>query len=78
MKVLGIIPLFSLFTVPDHAWVLLKHPALDQARYGETLDAINQGIYRVLLLICAIVVLQLFWEVGRTTQGIYRKRVAAM
>jgi hypothetical protein len=78
MKVFGIVPLLSLFTVQDHAWILLKHPALDQARYGGTLDAINQGIYRVLLLICAIVVLQLLWEIGRMTQDVYRKRVAAM
>jgi len=78
MKLLGIIPLLSLFTVPDHAWVLLKHPAVDQARYGETLSTINQGIYRMLLFICAITVLQLLWDVGQMTQDLYRKRVAAM
>ena len=77
IKVLGIIPLLTLFTVPDHAWILLKHPVLDQARYGGTVDAINQGIYRVVLLICALTALQLLWEIGRVTQNVYRKRVAA-
>ncbi len=78
VKMLGIIPLLTLFTVPDHAWVLLKHPAVDQARYSQTLNTINQGIYRMLLFICAITVLQLLWDIGRMTQGIYRKRLAAM
>jgi hypothetical protein len=78
MQALGLIPLLLLFTVRDHAWVMLKHPALDQARYGAALDGINKGIYIAALFICAIAVLQLLWEVGRMGLNVYRKRAAAM
>ena len=44
MQALGSIPLLLLFTVRDHAWVVLRHPAPDQARYGAALDGINKGI----------------------------------
>jgi len=78
MKTLGLIPLVVLFGVRNHAWITLKHPALDRARYGVTLDAINQGIYRILLLICAIGVVVLLWEIGQMSLDVYRKRVAAI
>jgi len=77
-KIFGIVPLLLLLSVRDHVWVFLKHPALDQDRYGEVVDQINQGIYRVLLLICAIVVLQLLWDIGHISVNSYRKHVAAM
>lgn len=44
MQVLGLIPLVLLLTVPNHASVVLKHAALDQVRYGATVDAINLGV----------------------------------
>ena len=77
IQALGLVPLLLLLTVQDHTFVLLKHPALDQARYGGMLNATNQGIYRVALLILVIAVLQLAWDGGRTILGVYRKRVAA-
>lgn len=77
VKAMGLIPLAVLLTVRDHAWVALKHPALDEARYGGTLHSINEGIHGALLIVCAIVVLQLAWEVGRVGLEAYRKRAAA-
>ncbi len=77
-KIFGVAPLLLLLSVRDHVWVLLKHPAVDQERYGATLNQINQGIYRVLLLICAIVTLQLLWDIGRISVDSYRKHIAAM
>jgi hypothetical protein len=74
---LGLVPLLLLLTVQDRAFVLLKHPALDQVRYGGTLNATNQGIYRVVLLILVIAVMQLAWEIGRLSLNVYRKRAAA-
>jgi len=77
MQVLGLIPLLLLFTVPDHAFVGLKHPALDQARYGGTLHAINHGIYSVWLLILFIAGMQLAWDLGRMGLNAYRRRLTA-
>ena len=73
-----IILLLALFTVRNHAWIMLKYPELDQVRYGGTLNAINQGIYRTLLLVCAISVLTLLGEIGRTSLDVYRNRMTAM
>ena len=78
VKAMGLIPLAVLLTVRDHAWVALKHPALDEARYGGTLNAINDGIYKALLVICAIVTLQLVWDLGRASLDVYRRRAAAV
>ena len=77
IQALGLVPLLLLLTVQDRAFVLLKHPALDQVRYGGTLNATNQGIYRVVLLILVIAVMQLAWEIGRLSLNVYRKRAAA-
>ena len=78
LSVAGLIPVGVFLAVPGHLWVLLKHPELDQAKYGATLDAINGGIYKSLLVIIAIVVVQLVWEILRTIRDAYRKRATAM
>jgi len=78
MSALGLIPLGLLLSVRDHAWVTLRHPALDRARYGGTLDSINQPIYHCVLFLCAIAVLELVWAIGRMSLDVYRKRAAAM
>jgi hypothetical protein len=78
MRSVGLIPLLLLLTVRDHALVLLKNPALDQARYGVTVDAMNRGANIVLSFICAIAVLQLAWDLGKMSLNAWRKREAAM
>lgn len=78
MKTIGLIPLAVLITAQDHAVVMLKNPAVDQARYGGTLDLTNRGIHNGLLVVCAIAVLQLVLGAGRMGLEAYRKRVAAM
>jgi len=78
MSAAGLIPLALVLSVRDHAWITLKRPALDQARYGVAVDAINKGIFAVLVFICAIVVLQLVWEIGRIGVKAYRERTATM
>jgi hypothetical protein len=77
VQALGLIPLLLLFTVRDHAWVTLRHPALDQARYGGALEAINKALYLGASIVCALAVLWLLWEVGRMSLNVYRKRAAA-
>ena len=54
MSVIGLIPLVLLLSVRDNAFVLLKHPALDQAQYGATLSSINHAIDLGIMLICVI------------------------
>jgi hypothetical protein len=78
MSALGLIPVALLLSVRDHAYVTLRHPVLDQVRYGGNLDTINQAIYHSALFLCAIAVLELFWQIGRISVDVYRKRAAAM
>ena len=77
MQVVGLIPLVLLLTVPNHAAVVLKHPALDQVRYGVTLNTINQGIYRVALIIFVIALIQTIVDFVKLGISAYRKRVGA-
>jgi hypothetical protein len=75
---LGLIPLWLMLSIGDHAYITLKDPALDQLRYGGALDSINKSIHLSLLLLFAINVLQLLWGIGRRSLDCYRKRAAAM
>jgi hypothetical protein len=77
LSVAGLIPLGVLASVPGHMWVLLKHPEIDQEKYGATVDSINGGIYKALLLVVAVAVVQLAWVIGRRSIEAYRMRVAA-
>jgi hypothetical protein len=76
-KIFGLIPIVILLTAPGHIYVSLKNPALDQARYGQNLDQINNGIHYAFVVICAIVVLQLLLDIGKWGWHSYRRRVAA-
>jgi hypothetical protein len=78
IKAIGIIPLVVLLTAPGRVFVSLKHPAVDQARYGAALDLTNRSIHRGFLCVLAIVVLQLAWEIGYRIFGAYRKAAAKM
>jgi hypothetical protein len=77
LKVLGLIPSLVLVAARDHVYIALKHPELDTVRYGGTLNSINQSLYKGVLLVCAFVVLQLAWEIGKRVLNAYRKRQAA-
>jgi hypothetical protein len=77
MKVFGLIPVLVLLAAPGHLYASLKNPALDHTLHGAQLDSINHGVYRAFLIVCAIVVLQLLWEMGRMGVDSYRKRAAA-
>jgi len=78
VSIFGLVPLALLLTVRDHAFVLLNHPALDQARYGTALTSINLSIQWSAVAICVITILRLVWEIGRMGMDAYRKRLAAM
>ena len=76
-KLLGLIPLVVLIAAPGHLLITLKNPALDQARYGDTVNSINLAAHKGLQIVCVIVVLQLLWELGQKSLEAYRRRVAS-
>jgi membrane-bound metal-dependent hydrolase YbcI (DUF457 family) len=76
VKTLGLVATLILFTAPDRAWVLLKHPVTDAARYGATLHSINQAIYAALLWVFVISAAAWLWQIGQVGLDLYRKRVA--
>ena len=78
MGAFGLIPLGILLAVPEHAYVALKHPALDQAQYGAAMASINQAIHWGFQVVFVIVVLQLAWEIAQMYLKVYRKREAAV
>jgi hypothetical protein len=75
-KLLGLIPLAILIAAPGHLLITLKHPEVDYAHYGEAVNSINLAAHGGLLIVCAIVVLQLLWEIGQSSLEAYRRRVA--
>jgi hypothetical protein len=77
VKTIGLAATLILFTAPHREWVLLKHPAIDAARYGAAVNSINHGIYTALLWVVAISVMVWLWQIGQMGVDYYRKRVAA-
>jgi hypothetical protein len=75
VKIFGLIPLVLLLS--SNVWVTLKDPAVSQVQYGSTVEQINQLTHMSLTIVCAIVSLQLAWEIVQTGLSYYRKRVAA-
>jgi hypothetical protein len=77
IKIFGLIPLALLLAVHDQTYFMLRNPARDEMQYGAALTTINLAIHKGLMLVCAIVVLQLLWEIGRISLEAYRKHAAA-
>lgn len=77
-KAIGLVPVMLLINAKDHTAVVLRHPVLDQARYGAPLDMINLYILRSFQVITVIVVLQLAWDLWQLSRDAYRTRAAAM
>jgi hypothetical protein len=73
-KAFGPAGFLQLLAVRDHVYVVLKRPALDQARYGATLDTINHSIHFGLLVLLSIATLQLLFDTGKLILENYRKR----
>ena len=64
-KAVGLIPIVFLLTMQDHHYVLLKNPMADQLRYGQTLHQVNEGLHFAFVVVCAIVVVQLAFDIGK-------------
>jgi hypothetical protein len=76
-KAFGLIPITILLMAPGHIYISLKNPSLDQSRFGQNLDQINNGIHYAFAVICAIVALQLAFDLGKWIWETYRERVVA-
>jgi hypothetical protein len=77
MSTISMIPLVVLIMAPGHVYGTIRPGGMDRALLGAPLAAVNETIYKILLLICAIAVLQLIWGIGRLSVDAYRKRAAA-
>ena len=75
-KIVGLVPIIVLLTAPGHLYVSLKNPAADQAHFGQNLQQVNNGIHLAFSVICAIVVLQLAFDLGKWALDAYRSRGA--
>ncbi len=77
VKFFGLIPVFLLATLPGHVYVLLRHPEVDAARYGETVESMNRGAHTFALVILAIAGMQLLGSLGQMVYHSYRDRAVA-
>ena len=77
-KIFGLVPLALLLAVRDQGFFTLRHPEMDRAQYGAAVDGINRSIHLGLLIVFALVVLQLLWEIGRVILDAYRRREAEL
>ena len=76
IKAIGLAPMVILLNAPDHIWVTLKQPIVDQVQYGAAVEAINHWGYRGVLMVIAIASLQMVFDLGRLILDGCRKRPA--
>jgi hypothetical protein len=77
-KIFGLIPLGLLINAPDHAYVALKSSEGDRARYGLPMNSLNQAIHWFLMVVLAIALVDLLWDLGRIAVEAYRRRESAL
>ena len=73
-KVVGLIPIIILLTARDHIYVLLKNPGADQVKFAESIQQTNAAIHLGFSVICAIVSIQLAWDLWVLARDGYRRR----
>jgi hypothetical protein len=76
-KVILLIPIIQLITIRDHVYVSLKHPAVNQLQYANTVRTINKSVHLGLLVVAAIIALQLAFEISQWAWDAYRKHETA-
>ena len=75
--VFWLIPVLILLTAPAHNYITLKNPTVDPLHDSHNLAQINNAIHLGFSVICAIVVLQLLFDIGKWIWESYRNRIAA-
>jgi len=76
-KSLAFIPMTVLLTARDHALVLLKNPAADQARLGASLDGINKTAGMSVACVFVVLAVVLGVEIVQWILNSRRRRAAA-
>jgi hypothetical protein len=76
-KFFGLVVFVVLGVLPGHVYVLLRHPEVDAAQYGQTVDSINRGIHMGVQVLCVILAIQLAWDVAQALIDAWRKRQAS-
>jgi hypothetical protein len=71
-----LVPLILLLNARDQIYVTLKNPSVDPLRNGATVANINHWIHIGLLVVCAIAVLQLIWDVAQIVRAASRADAA--
>ncbi len=67
-KSLSVIAFAVLLATSNKAYVVLKNPATDLPKYGDTLNSINQGVHLGLSIMVAVVAVQLAWEIVKAVR----------
>ncbi len=75
-KIVGLIPLLFLITVPDRMLLILKNPAVDVAKYGDLIYGINHWTGIGLTIALAMSICQIVWDAIQLFLDRYRKRAA--
>jgi hypothetical protein len=76
-KFFGLVPMVVLAALPGHVYVLLRHPEVDQARYGAIVEVWNNNIHMGLQVLCVILAAQLAWDIAQAVLETWRKRQAS-
>jgi hypothetical protein len=75
-KAFGLIPVVFLLTTPDHRYVFLKNSVANQMHYAQTLHQVNEGLHFAFVVVCAIVVVQLAFDIGKWIWDGHRNHLA--
>jgi hypothetical protein len=77
LKAVGLVPIIVLLTAPGHIYVSLKNSAINQPHLSQNVDQVNNAIHLGFSVVCAIVVLQLTFDIGKWFWESYRSREAS-
>jgi len=73
-KTMGVVPLIILISAPGQVLVEMRNPVTDAAQYGKVVDQINKSAHLGFLVVLAIVLIQLLWDLGQLGMKAYRSR----
>lgn len=77
-KAFGLIPLGILLMAPQHLLVVLKNPAVDEAKYSATLYQINETAHMGLKVVCALVIVGVVIDLAKDWWNSQQGREARM
>lgn len=76
-RLLGLVPLVVAFTAPGHQFFQLAESSGEPAKYAALLPTLNAGFSKLVVILFAIHLIQLIWQLVRMAVAGYRRRLAA-